>query len=62
MSFERSPSEIASEIADDFYPVASLQHADLRRRITRAIEAERKFTEHYIKQLGRWWCEVVLGA
>lgn len=37
----KSPSEIASEIADDFYPITSLQHADLRRRIIEAIETER---------------------
>ncbi len=55
--WEQSPSEIASEIAGEFYPVVSLQHADLRRKIIKAIEAEREVTRHYMTQMGRHWEE-----
>lgn len=53
--WEKSPSEIASDIADQFYQVASLFHADLRRQIISAIEEERSVTLHYMTQMGRWW-------
>jgi hypothetical protein len=53
--WEKLPSEIASEIANDFYPVTSLSHADLRRQIIKAIEAEREVAKHYMTQMGRWW-------
>lgn len=45
---------VASRIADQFFQVTSLFHADLRRQIMRALEAERKVTEYYINQMGRW--------
>lgn len=38
---QKSAAEIAGAIANEFFPVASLQHADLRRQIIKAIEAER---------------------
>ena len=53
--WEKSPEQIGSEIANEFYPVASLFHADLRRQIIKAIEAEREVTRHYMTQMGRWW-------
>lgn len=53
--WEKSPEEIASEIVDEFYPVASTFHADLRRQIIKAIEAEREVAKHYMTQMGRWW-------
>ncbi len=53
--WEQPPSGIASEIAGKFYPVASLQHADLRRQIIKAIEAEREVARHYMTQMGRHW-------
>lgn len=37
----KAPGGIASKIAAEFFPVASLFHADLRRLIMSAIEAER---------------------
>ena len=53
--WDQSPSEIALEIASRFYPIASLQHADLRRQIIKAVEAEREVATHYMTQMGRWW-------
>lgn len=53
--WEKSASEIGNEIASNFYPVTSLFHADLRRQIIEAIEAEREVTKHYMTQMGRWW-------
>lgn len=53
--WEQSPAEIASEIANEFYPVTSIFHADLRRQIIKAIEAEREVAKHYMTQMGRWW-------
>ncbi len=53
--WEKSPSEIASGIANEFYLVTSTFHADLRRQIIKAIEAEREVTMHYMTQIGRWW-------
>ena len=53
--WKKSPSEIGSDIAGDFYPVTSLSHADLRRQIVLAIEAEREVTRHYMTQMGRFW-------
>lgn len=53
--WEQSPSEIASKIAGEFYSVVSLQHADLRRKIIKVIEAEREVTRHYMTQMGRHW-------
>lgn len=53
--WEQSPAEIASEIANNFYPVTSTFHADLRRQIIKAIEAEREVTRYYMVQMGRWW-------
>lgn len=53
--WEQSPEQIASEIAGGFYQVTSLFHADLRRQIIKAIEAEREVTKHYMTQMGRWW-------
>jgi len=50
----QSPSEIASAIADQFYQVTSLFHADLRRQIIEAIETEREVTMHYMTHMGRW--------
>lgn len=52
--WEKSPEEISSEIADEFYQVTSLFHADLRREIIKAIEAEREVTHHHMTQMGRW--------
>ena len=52
--WEKSPSQIGGEIANDFYVVTSLFHADLRRQIAKAIEAEREVTKHYMTQMGRW--------
>lgn len=52
--WEQSPGEIGSQIASNFYPVTSLFHSDLRRQIIAAIEAERKVTEYYMMQMGRW--------
>jgi hypothetical protein len=43
--WEKSPEQIASEIANEFYPVASLFHADLKYRIIKVIEAEREWWE-----------------
>lgn len=54
MQYMKLPEEIADEIADQFFSVASLFHADLRRRIIRAIEDERKVTRYYATQMGRW--------
>lgn len=51
----QSPAEIASEIANNFYPATSTFHADLRRQIIKAIEAEREVAKHYMTQMGRWW-------
>jgi hypothetical protein len=53
--WDKSPAEIGSEIASNFYPVASIFHADLRRQIIKAIEAEREVAKHYMTQMGRWW-------
>jgi hypothetical protein len=53
--WEKSPSEIASDIADKFYPVTSTFHSDLRRQIITAIEAEREVARYYMTQIGRWW-------
>ena len=53
--WDKSPAEIGSEIASNFYPVASIFHADLRREIIKVIEAEREVTMHYMTQMGRWW-------
>lgn len=53
--WEQSPEQIASEIADGFYQVTSLFHADLRRQIIKAIEEEREVAKHYMTQMGRWW-------
>ncbi len=53
--WEKYPGQIASDIAGEFYPVASLFHADLRRQIIKVIEAEREVTKHYMTQMGRWW-------
>lgn len=53
--WEQSPAEIASDIANEFYPAASIFHADLRRQIIKAIEAEREVAKHYMTQMGRWW-------
>ncbi|MHC4489680.1 MAG: hypothetical protein ACYSW7_10985 [Planctomycetota bacterium] len=53
--WDKSPGEIGSEIASNFYPVTSLLHSDLRRQIIKAIEAEREVTKHYMTQMGRWW-------
>lgn len=55
--WDKSPEEIADEIVDQFFVIASLQHADLRRQIIRAIEAERKVAKHYMAQIGRWWAK-----
>jgi len=48
------PNTVASRIADQFFEVTSLFHADLRRQIEDALEAERALTEYYICQMGRW--------
>lgn len=53
--WEKSPERIGSEIANQFYPVASIFHADLRRQIIKVIEAEREVTKYYMTQMGRWW-------
>lgn len=53
--WEKSPSEIASWIAEGFFLVDSLQHADLRRQIIATIEAEREVAKYYMTQMGRWW-------
>ena len=53
--WRKSPSEIASDIANEFYPATSIFHADLRRQIIKAVEAEREVTMHYMTQMGRWW-------
>ncbi len=53
--WERSPSEIADDIASDFFQVASLNHADLRRQVIKEIEAERVVARYYMSQMGRWW-------
>lgn len=52
--WDKPANQIASEIADQFFPVVSLQHADLRRQIIAVIEAERKFARHYMHQMGQW--------
>lgn len=53
--WKQSASEIASDIADRFFSVTSLHHADLRRQIIKAIEDEREVTKHYMTQMGRFW-------
>ena len=53
--WDKSPSQIGSDIANEFYPTTSLFNADLRRQITKAIEAEREVIRHYMTQMGRWW-------
>ncbi len=60
--WEKSPNEIASGIANDFYIVTSLNNADLRRQIIKAIEAEREVTEHYMNQMGRWWARLMIDG
>ena len=57
-----SPSEIADDIAINFFPVASLSHADLRRHIIKAIEDEREVTKHYMTQIGRWWSNSIKSS
>lgn len=52
--WDEPPNAVASRIADQFYPVTSLQHADLRRQIERQIAAERGVARHYLMQMGRW--------
>jgi len=52
--WDKPPNQIASDIADQFFVVTSLSHAELRRLIILAIEAERKIARHYMMQMGRW--------
>jgi len=52
--WDKPPNQIASEIADRFFPVTSLFNAELRRLIMHQIEAEREVTKHYMMQMGRW--------
>jgi len=52
--WDKPPNQIASEIADQFFPVTSLSNAELRRLIMRQIEAEREIATHYMHQMGRW--------
>lgn len=52
--WDNPPNAIASEIANEFFPVTSLQNAELRRRIIAIIEAEREVSQHYLMQMGRW--------
>ena len=52
--WDEPPNAIASRIADQFYPVTSLQHAQLRREIIQQIELERDVARHYLMQMGRW--------
>ena len=56
-AISRASNEIADHIADQFFQVTSLFHADLRRQIMRAIDAERDVTRYYINQMGRWVSE-----
>jgi hypothetical protein len=53
--WEKSPAEIALDIANNFYPVTSTFHTELKRQIIEAIEAEREVARHYMTQVGRWW-------
>ena len=52
--WDEPPNVVASRIADQFFPVASLQHADLRRQIEKQITREREVARHYLMQMGRW--------
>ena len=52
--WDEPPNVIGSRIADQFYPVTSLQHAQLRREIIQQIERERQIALHYLNQMGRW--------
>jgi hypothetical protein len=52
--WDEPPNALASRIADKFYPVTSLQHAELRREIEYRIECEREVAYHYLMQMGRW--------
>lgn len=53
-TWTETPNQIADRIAGQFFEPTSLFHADLRRHIITAIEAEREVTIYYINQMGRW--------
>lgn len=65
MSTEMEPAgQIASDIANQFFPVASLQNADLRRQIMAAVEKERTIArddvdhwQHILTEAQHYWDE-----
>lgn len=62
--WEKSPSEIATDIVGDrlppngILPIGDVAHAKMRQRIIEAIEAEREVALHYMTQMGRWWARL----
>jgi hypothetical protein len=52
--WDKPSYQIASEIADQFFLVTSLQHTELIQQIEYRIECEREVAYHYLMQMGRW--------
>lgn len=58
MGIETKPAgQLASNIANQFFPVASLQNAELRRQIMRAMEMERDHWYGILTEKEHYWNE-----